>query len=29
MLVDVTITSGVNKMLLRNSIQNPEEPLNH
>jgi len=28
-LVDVTITSGVNKMLLRNSIQNPEEPLNH
>ena len=28
-LVDVTITSVVNKMLLRNSIKNPEEPLNH
>ena len=29
MLMDVTITSGVNKMLLRNSIKHPKEPLNH
>jgi len=28
-LVEVTITSGVNKMLLRNSIKNPEEPHNY